>query len=48
MKKKIYKIIEDNVFLQKIKTIQNKNDLLFFDIYGEIITKFCKAFLCFK
>ena len=29
MKIKIYKIIEDNLLFSKIKTIQNKNDLLF-------------------
>ena len=29
MKKKIYKIIEDNILFSKIKITQNKNDLLF-------------------
>ena len=29
MKKKIYKIIEDNLIFSKLKTIQNRNDLLF-------------------
>jgi len=27
--KKIYKIIEDNLILSKIKTLQAKNDLMF-------------------
>ena len=40
MKKKIYKIIEDNIFLQKIKTIQNKNDLLFFNSSSEAQSNF--------
>ena len=35
MKKKIYKIIEDNLVLARIKTIQNKNDLLFSDSSAE-------------
>ena len=29
MKKKIYKIIEDNLIFSKLKTIQNRNELLF-------------------
>ena len=35
MKKKIYKIIEDNLLFSKIKTIQNKNDLIFFNSSSE-------------
>ena len=35
MKKKIYKIIEDNLVLARIKTIQNRNDLLFSDSSAE-------------
>ena len=35
MKKKIYKIIEDNLLFSKIKTIQNKNDLIFYNSSSE-------------
>ena len=35
MKKKIYKIIEDNLFVNKIKTIQNKNYSLFYNSSSE-------------
>ena len=35
MKKKIYKIIEDNILFSKIKTTQNKNDLLFSNASSE-------------
>ena len=35
MKKKIYKIIEDNILFSKIKTIQNKNDLMFSNASSE-------------
>ena len=35
MKKNIYKIIEDNLLFSKIKTIQNKNDLIFYNSSSE-------------
>ena len=35
MKKKIYKIIDDNLLFSKIKTIQSKNDLIFFNSSSE-------------
>jgi len=35
MKKKIYKIIEDNIIFSKIKTAQNKNDLIFSNASSE-------------
>ena len=35
MKKKIYKIIEDNILFSKIKTTQNKNDLIFSNASSE-------------
>ena len=34
-KKKIYKIIEDNLILTKIKTLQAKNDLMFYNSSNE-------------
>ena len=35
MKKKIFNIIEDNLLISKIKTIQNKNDLIFYNSSSE-------------
>ena len=35
MKKKIYKIIDDNLVFSKIKAIQNKNDLIFYNSSSE-------------
>ena len=35
MKKKIFKIIDDNLLFSKIKTIQNKNDLIFYNSSSE-------------
>ena len=40
MKKKIYRIIEDNLLFSKIKNIQNKNDLLFSNSSSEAQTNF--------
>ena len=39
-KKKIYKIIEDNLLLTKIKTLQAKNDLMFFNSANEAQNNF--------
>ena len=39
-KKKIYKIIEDNLLLNKIKTLQAKNDLMFFNSANEAQNNF--------
>jgi len=35
MKKKIFNIIEDNLLISKIKNIQNKNDLIFYNSSSE-------------
>ena len=40
MKKKIYKIIEDNILFSKIKITQNKNDLLFSNASSEAQTTY--------
>jgi hypothetical protein len=40
MKKKIYRIIEDNLLFSKIKNIQNKNDLLFSNSSSEAQTNY--------
>ena len=39
-KKKIYKIIEDNLLLTKIKTLQAKNDLMFYNSANEAQNNF--------
>ena len=39
-KRKIYKIIEDNLLLNKIKTLQAKNDLMFFNSANEAQNNF--------
>jgi len=39
-KKKIYKIIEDNLMLTKIKTLQAKNDLMFYNSANEAQNNF--------
>ena len=39
-KKKIYKIIEDNLLLMKIKTLQAKNDLMFYNSANEAQNNF--------
>ena len=39
-KKNIYKIIEDNLLLNKIKTLQAKNDLMFFNSANEAQNNF--------
>ena len=39
-KKKIYKIIEDNLLLTKIKTLQAKNDLMFYNSASEAQNNF--------
>ena len=40
IKKKIYRIIEDNLLFSKIKNIQNKNDLLFSNSSSEAQTNY--------
>jgi len=39
-KKKIYKIVEDNLLLTKIKTLQAKNDLMFYNSANEAQNNF--------